>query len=154
MKSVLHFFRNVSSLECKRLFICDINLEGVKVEKLQANFLEQADEVNGCLEILTNGLIEVVVFPSALLSPELLQLCIDHYDIRTKSILNKDGEPMLSISRETISLVLHLPECTFATFTPTQSPWSSIKKAQINIVTSWLGNGQKPIMEVVQGCPR
>ena len=65
------------------------NLEGVKVEKLQENFLGKDDEINGCLEILTSGLIEVVAFPPALLSPKLLQLYIDHYDVRTKIILNK-----------------------------------------------------------------
>lgn len=118
MKSILHFFRNVSSLECKKPVICDTNLEGVKVEKLQANFLEQANGVNGCLEILTSGLIEVVYFPSTLLSPKLIQFYIYHYDVRSKSILNKDGEPVLPISRETISSVLHF---AFVAFTPTQS---------------------------------
>ena len=59
MNFSFRFFGNVSSLECKRPVICDTNLEGVKVEKLQANFLEQADEVNGCLEILTSGLMKL-----------------------------------------------------------------------------------------------
>ena len=72
MKSILHLFRNVSSLECKRPIVCDTNLEGVKVEKLQSNFLERADEINVCMEVLTSGLIEAVAFPPALLSPELL----------------------------------------------------------------------------------
>ena len=49
MKSILYFFGNVSSLECKRPIISDSNLEGVKVEKLQANFLERADEMDGCM---------------------------------------------------------------------------------------------------------
>ena len=62
-----------------------------------------------------------MTFPPTLLSLELLNLCIDHYHVRTKSILNKYGEPVLSISRETVSSVLHLPECTFSKFGPTQS---------------------------------
>ena len=77
--------------------------------------------MNGCLEILTRDLIEAAAFPPALLTLKLLQPCIDQYDVRTKIILNKDGEPMISISRETISSNLCLPECTFTTFTPTQS---------------------------------
>jgi hypothetical protein len=96
-------------------------LEGVRVEELQSHFLERADETNVCMEILTSGLIEVVAFAPALLSLELLQICIDHYDIRSKSILNKGGEPVVSISRETIYSVLCLPESTFATFSPIQS---------------------------------
>ena len=64
--------------------------------------------MNGCMEILTRGLIEAAAFPLALLSAQLLQLCIDHYDVRSKSILNKDGEIVLSISRENIALVLRL----------------------------------------------
>lgn len=121
MKSILHFFKNVSSLECKKPIIYDTDLEGVKVKKLQANFLEQANEENGCLEILTNGLIEFASFPSTLLSPKLLHICIGYYDVRTKSILNKDGELVLPISRATISSMLCLPKCTFAAFTSTQS---------------------------------
>ena len=96
-------------------------MEGVKFEKFQGNILELADKVNGYLEILKSGLIEATTFPPSFLSPELLQLCINHYDVRTKSILNKDGEPVLSISRETISSVLQLPESTFAAFSPTHS---------------------------------
>lgn len=121
MRFVLHFFINISNLECKRPIISDTNLEGVKVEKLQGIFLEQAYEVNGCLEILKSGLVKAAAFPPSLLSPKLLHFCIDHYDVRTKSILNKDGEPVLSISWETISSILRLPECTFVAFSPTQS---------------------------------
>ena len=66
MRLVLHFLGNVSSLECKKLVICDTNLEGVKVENLQAKFLEYAFETNGCMEVLTSGLIEVIAFLPAL----------------------------------------------------------------------------------------
>ena len=121
IKYVLHFFENVLSLQCKRPIISDINLEGVRLEKLWTNFLEWADELNGCIEILTSGLVEATTFPPALLSPEFLELCINHYDVRSKSILNKYGEPVLSIFRETIASVLCLPECTFAAFSPIQS---------------------------------
>ena len=62
-----------------------------------------------------------MTFPPTLLSLELLNLCIDHYDVRIKSIPNKYGEPMLSISRETILSLFCLFECTFATFSSTQS---------------------------------
>ena len=116
MKSILHFFGNVSSLGSKKPIICDMNLEGVKLENLQANFLEYANETNGCMEVLTSGLIEAATFPLALVSPELLQVCIDHYDVRSKSILSKDGTTILSISRETIASILHLPESTFVAF--------------------------------------
>ena len=118
---MLHFFGKISSLECKRHVICDTNLEGVKLEKLQTNFLERIDESNGCMEILTSGLVEAAPFPPALLSPESLQICIDHHDVRSKSIINKDGEPMLSISRETIASVLCLSKSIFVSFSPIQS---------------------------------
>ena len=103
MRSILHFLGNVSSLECKKPVICDTNLEGVKVEDLQAKFLEYANEVNGCMEVLTSGLIEATAFPPAFIIPKLLQLCIDHYDVRSKSIVSKDGNTILSITRETIA---------------------------------------------------
>ena len=35
--------------------------------------------------------------------------------------MNRDGEEVLAISRETIAFVLDLPESTFSTFSPTQS---------------------------------
>ena len=69
-------------------------------------FLEYAKEVNGCMEVLTNGLIEGVGFPPTFISHELLQLCIDHYDVRSKSIVSRDGNTILSIIRETIAYVL------------------------------------------------
>ena len=113
MRSVLHFFGNFSSLECKKSVICDTNLEGVKVEDLQAKFLEYANKVNGCMEVLTSGLIEAVAFPPAFISLKLLQLCIDHYDVRSKSIVNKDGNTILSITRETIASIFQLTTNTF-----------------------------------------
>ena len=70
------------------------------------------------MEILTSGLVEAVAFSPTLLCLELLQLYIDYNDVRSKSIINKDGEPMLSISRETIASVLCLLESTFAKFSP------------------------------------
>ena len=119
MKYVLNFFGNISILECRRHVIANMNIEGVKLKELQGNIIELADKVSGYLEILTSGLMEAVTFPLSFSSPELLQSCIDHYDVRTKTILNKDGELVLSISRETMSLVLQLPESTFAVFSPT-----------------------------------
>ena len=121
MRSILHFLGNVSSLECKKPIIYDTNLEGVKVENLQAKFLEYASEANGSMEVLTSGLIEVVAFPPAFMSPELLQLCIDHYDVKSKSIVSEDGTTILSISRETMSYVLCLTTNTFVVFSPTQA---------------------------------
>lgn len=117
----MHFLSNVSSLECKRPVICDINLEGVNVENLQASFLVNTEEVKGCMEILTSGLIEAAAFPPAFVHPELLQLCIDYYDVRSKSIVSKNGNVILSVSRETISSVLKLTTSTFATFSPIQA---------------------------------
>ena len=117
----MHFFGNVSSLKCRRPIITDTNLEGVKLENVQANFLEHADKSKGYLEVLTNGLIQAATFPPSLISPELLQLCIEHYDVRSKGIVNRDGNIVLAISRETVASVLHLQESTFATFSPTQS---------------------------------
>ena len=73
------------------------------------------------MEILTSGLVKATTFPPALLSPRLLQICIDHYDVRSKSIVNKDGGPILSISRETFASILHLLESTFPTFSTIQS---------------------------------
>ena len=107
MKSLLQFFRNISSLECRKPIISDTNLEGVRLEKLQENIIEQAEKVSSYLKILTSGLIEAATFPTSFLSPKLLQLCMDHYDVRTKSILNKDEEPVFSISWQTISSILH-----------------------------------------------
>ena len=72
MRLVLHFLGNISSLECKKLVICDTKLEGVKVENLQAKFLKYASEANGCMEVLTSELVEVVAFLPAFVSPELL----------------------------------------------------------------------------------
>ena len=106
MKSMLHFFGNISNLECRKPFISDTNFEGVRLKKLQANVIDQADKDSVNLEILTSGLIEAATFPPSFVCLELLQLCIDHYDVRTKNILNKDGKLVSSISRETISLVL------------------------------------------------
>ena len=72
------------------------------------------------MEVLTSGLIEVATFPPAFISPELLQLCIDYYDVKIKSIMSKDGTTILSISRETIAYVLRLTTNTFVVFSPTQ----------------------------------
>jgi hypothetical protein len=63
MKFVLHFFGNVSILECRKPIISDTNLEGVKLENLQANFLEYVDKSKGCMEVLTSGLLEAATFP-------------------------------------------------------------------------------------------
>lgn len=41
MKSIMHFFKNVSSLECKKPIISYTNLMGVEVDKLQEKFLDQ-----------------------------------------------------------------------------------------------------------------
>ena len=57
MRSTLHFFSNVSILECRKPYISNTNSEGVKVENLQEKFIEYANEVNGCMEVLTSGLI-------------------------------------------------------------------------------------------------
>lgn len=91
---------------------------GFEVDKLQKKFLDQA-EVKGCLEILTSGLLEEVTFPPTFLSLELLQFNVDHYDVKTKSILIKKGDRMLSITIETISFVLKLLEFSFFIFYPT-----------------------------------
>lgn len=88
---------------------------GVEVEKLQEKFLEK-DEVKWCLEVLTSGLLEAVAFPPAFLSPKLLQFYIDHYDVKTKRIINKNGELMLFISKETISFISKFLECAFSGF--------------------------------------
>ena len=121
MRSVLHFLGNVSSLECKKLVIYDTNLEGVKVENLQAKFLEYASKTNGCMEVLTSGLIEATAFLPTFVSPKFLQLYIDHYDVKSKSIVSSDGTTILSILTETISSILWLTTNTFAAFSPTQS---------------------------------
>ena len=136
----MHFFGNVSSLECRRPVISDTNLEGVKLENVQENFLEHADKSKGCLEVLTNGLIQAATFPPSLLSPELLQMCVEHYDVRSKSILNQDGETMLSISRETVASVLRLPESTFVALPPL-NPWLNIENPLTHSVTLCLGSG-------------
>lgn len=47
------------------------------------------------MEVLTTGLIEAASFPPAFVSPELLQLCIDHYDVKIKSIVSRDGNTIL-----------------------------------------------------------
>ena len=117
----MHFFGNVSSLECRRPIIIYSNLEGVKFENVQENFLEHADKSKGYLEVLTSGLIQAMTFPPSLISPKLHQLCIEHYDVRSKGIVNRDGEVVLAISRETVASMLHFLESTFATFSPTQS---------------------------------
>lgn len=73
------------------------------------------------MEVLTSGLIEAVAFPPTIISPELLQLCIDHYDVKSKSIMSEYGTTILSISRETIASVLCLTTNTFVVFSPTQA---------------------------------
>ena len=73
------------------------------------------------MEVLTSGLIEAAAFPLAFVSPKLLQLCIDHYDVKSKSIVSSDGTTILSISREAISSILQLTMNTFSLFSPTQS---------------------------------
>ena len=118
MRFVLHLFGNVSSLECRKLVICDTNLEGVQLENLQEIFLEYSNEVNGCIEVLTSGLIEAVTFLLSFFILELLQVYIDHYDVKIKSIVSKDGNMILSISRDTIAFVLQFLESTFAAFSP------------------------------------
>ena len=72
MRTVLHFLGDTSGLECKRPVICDTNMQGVKIESLQAKFLEYSSETNGCMEVLTSGLIEAATFPPSFVSPELL----------------------------------------------------------------------------------
>ena len=84
-------------------------------------FLKYVDEVNECMEVLKSGLIEAATFPPAFISLELLQLYIDHYNVRSKSIVRKDGNTILSITRETISSIFWLTTNTFATFSPTQA---------------------------------
>lgn len=121
MRSVLHFLDNISNLECKKPVICDTNLERVKVEELQVKFLEYANEVNGCMEVLTIGLIEAFAFPPAFISPELLQFCIENYHVRSKSIVSKDGNTILSITREAIASIFQLTTNTFVAFSPTQA---------------------------------
>ena len=73
------------------------------------------------MEVLTSGLIEAVTFPPTFTSPELLQLCIDHYNVKSKSIVSEDGTTILSILRETIASILRLTTNTFAMFSPTQA---------------------------------
>lgn len=73
------------------------------------------------MEVLMSGLIEAATFPPTFINPELLQLCIDHYDVRSKSIVSKDGNTILPISRETISPVLQLTTNIFFTFSPIQA---------------------------------
>ena len=79
--------------------------------------LEQ-EEVKGCLKFLTSGLLEAIIFPPALQIPEILQYCINHYDVKSKSILDKDGESLLSITKVTISSILKLSNSSFASFSP------------------------------------
>lgn len=58
------------------------------------------------MDVLTSGLIEAATFSPAFMSPEVLQVCIDHYDDRNKSIVSKDGNMILSTSRDTITSIL------------------------------------------------
>lgn len=120
MKSVMHFFGNTSSLEYWWPVISNTNLIRVKVEKLQEKFLEEA-EIKGCLKVFISRLLKDIVFLPTLQSLELLQYCLNHYDIKSKSILSKNGEPLLSITRYTISFVLKLCKSPFASFNSTQS---------------------------------
>lgn len=73
------------------------------------------------MEVLTSGIIEAVAFPPAFVNPELLQLYIDHYDVKSKSIVSWDGNTILPISRETISSILQLTSNTFIAFSSTQA---------------------------------
>lgn len=148
----MHFFGNASSLECKKPVLFDTELMGGDVDKLQEKFLDQA-EVKEYLEVLTSGLLKTTTFPPTFLSPELLQFCVDHYDTKTRSIPSKNGEPMLSITRETISSVLKLPQCAFASFA-LASQWFNTKKILQNVVTKWLGSGRKRFMGEVQDYPK
>ena len=149
----MHFLSNVSSLECKKLVICDTNLDGVKVENLQAKLLEYASKTNGCMEVLTSGLIEAAAFPLAFVSLELLHLYIDHYDVKSKSIVSSDGTTILSISRETISSMLQLTTNTFPHSHPLKL-WPNTVKLQANSRTPLLGNGSRIIMEAGLGSQR
>ena len=58
------------------------------------------------MEVLTSGLNEAIVFPPTFISPKLLKVYIDHYDVRSKSIVSSDCITILSISRETIASIL------------------------------------------------
>ena len=73
------------------------------------------------MEVLKSGLIKATAFPPTFVNPELLQLCIDHYDVKSKSIVSRDGNTILPISRETISSIFQLKANTFAAFSPTQA---------------------------------
>lgn len=119
MNLVMHFFKNTSSLECQCPIILDNNLMGVKIEKIQERFLEKG-EIKGCLEVMVRRL-KVVAFPPTLQSCELLQHYINHYNIKSKIVLNKNGKPFISITRETIASIFKLPEFSFSNFSPTHS---------------------------------
>ena len=105
------------------------------------------------MEVLTSGLIEVVAFPPVLVSPKLLQVCIDHYDVRSKSIVSKDGNIVLSISRE-IFLLYCVYQRAPLLHSPLLNPWFNIKKPLVNSIILLLGSGWKPIMVEGLGYPK
>ena len=109
-------------------------------------FLEYANEVNGCMEVLTSGLIEAATFPPAFISPKLLQLCIDHYDVRSKSIVSRDGNTILSITRETIASIFRLTKNTFVAFHSLKLFRNKVGLLG-NCITPLLENGLKSFME-------
>ena len=80
---------------------------GVNVESFLDNFINFENGSRG-LEVVTSDLIKPTTFPPALSSLELLQFCIDHYNVKAKIILSI-WKPILSINKETISSILKLP---------------------------------------------
>lgn len=85
---------------------------GVDVKRISDGIFNQLAE-HFSLEVLPSGLLQVTTFPLVIMSPELIQESINHYENRAKSIRKNNGESLLSITRETIMLVFKIPMKTF-----------------------------------------
>ena len=61
------------------------------------------------LKLASSGLLEVVVFPSAIECLELVVECANHYDPNTKYISKNLGKVLVRIYRTSVSTALRIP---------------------------------------------
>lgn len=119
MKSTLHLFKNIFSLDCIESIVSDTDLKGENLEALKERMFKGIEGYFH-LEILSSGLIEASAFPPAIPCPKLVRECIARYDPISETIKRDNGETLLAINREVISSVFKLPDYKLSNFSPAQ----------------------------------
>lgn len=120
MKSTLHLFGNVFSMASTEAIVSDTDLKDENLEDLKERVFRGVDK-SFCIEILSSGLLEAATFPLAVPCPELVRECNARYDPVSETIKRDNGETLLAINHEVISLVFKILDYQFSNFSPAQS---------------------------------